>query len=115
MQPFWGELYAAGVDVIVNGDAHIYERFARQNPQGQLDPTFGIRQFTVGTGGAPLGGLRLVNGVPTPIANSEVQITNSFGVLRLDLHEGWYEWQFLPVPAGTAPRDSGSESCHGSP
>jgi hypothetical protein len=39
-----------GADVIVNGHAHNYERFAPQNPDGKADTLRGIREFIVGTG-----------------------------------------------------------------
>lgn len=45
--------YAYGVDVVLNGPDHDYERFAPQDPDGKLDPVHGIREFVVGTGGAP--------------------------------------------------------------
>ena len=49
----WNTLYDAGVDVVLNGHEHYYERFAPMNRIGTPDPT-GIRAFTVGTGGTPL-------------------------------------------------------------
>ena len=52
MQPFWDVSYQYGVDIILVGHDHVYERFAPMAPNGTADPTFGIRQFTVGTGGA---------------------------------------------------------------
>ena len=52
MQPLFQALYNADADVILGGHAHDYERFAPQNPSGQLDNARGIRQFVVGTGGA---------------------------------------------------------------
>jgi len=51
-QQLWNQLYSAGADVVLNGHDHIYERFAPQSPAGLLDSANGIRQFTVGTGGA---------------------------------------------------------------
>jgi hypothetical protein len=66
-----------------------------------------MRQITVGTGGAGLG-----NVDPNGIApNSLVRITANHGVLRLALHQSTYDWEFLPVPAGSAALDSGSGSC----
>ena len=56
MDAFWRPLYAAGVDVIVNGHDHDYERFAPQDPDGREDRATGIRQFVVGTGGTALRG-----------------------------------------------------------
>ena len=52
MQRMWDLMYANGVDVVVSGHDHMYERFAPQDPDGNADPASGIRQFTVGTGGA---------------------------------------------------------------
>ena len=54
VDPFWQALYAAGADVVVNGHDHDYERFAPQDPDGREDRERGIREFVVGTGGAPL-------------------------------------------------------------
>src|SRR5262249_25415896 len=51
MRPLWDVLYGAGVDVVVNGHDHDYERFAPQDPSGHLDPKRGIREFVVGSGG----------------------------------------------------------------
>jgi 3',5'-cyclic AMP phosphodiesterase CpdA len=40
-----------GVDVLVSGHDHIYERFAPMRPNGGRDDRDGVRQFVVGTGG----------------------------------------------------------------
>ncbi len=101
--PFWRDLYAAGADIVLNGHDHDYERFAPQNPSGAAD-TKGIREFVVGTGGAS----HYTFGAP--IANSEVRDNTSFGVLKLTLHSGSYDWQFVPV-AGAGFTDSGLGSC----
>ena len=37
--------------VVLNGHAHSYERFTPVDPAGSPDPSTGIRQFVVGTGG----------------------------------------------------------------
>jgi hypothetical protein len=101
---FWRDLYAAGAEVVLSGHDHNYERFAAQNPDAQADPN-GIRQFVVGTGGAGL------NGFSSPIANSEVRDSTTYGVIKLTLHPGRYDWQFVPV-AGSTFTESGSGSCH---
>jgi len=101
--PFWRDLYAAGADVVLNGHDHDYERFAPQNPGGVADPA-GIREFVVGTGGH---GLYSFN---TPVANSVVRNSTSYGVLKLTLHPGSYDWQFVPA-AGSTFTDSGSSTC----
>ncbi len=100
---FWELLYEAGADVVLTGHSHHYERFARQDPSGQLDSMHGIRQFVVGTGGAG------VFPADTIIANSEVQF-DAYGVIGLTLSAGSYTWEFMPV-AGESAVDSGQESC----
>jgi hypothetical protein len=69
------------------------------------DPN-GIRQFIVGTGGRSQGTL-----TATPPANSELRNTGTYGVLKLTLHAGSYDWQFVPE-AGKTFTDTGSQSCH---
>lgn len=104
IQPIWQVLYDHGVDVVLNGHEHNYERFAPQDPQGVADPIRGIRQFVVGTGG------RGFYPLTRSIANSEVQNDDTYGVLKLTLHSGSYSWEFIPVAGGTF-TDSGSAPC----
>ena len=47
----------------------------------------------------------------TPMPNSLVRDDRTFGVLRLGLHDGSYDWRFIPVPGGTL-TDSGTATCH---
>ncbi len=51
-RPLWNVLYQNRADIILNGHAHSYERFAPQRPNGVIDTNRGIRQIAVGTGGA---------------------------------------------------------------
>jgi len=102
---FWDALYLYGADVILNGHEHVYERFAPQTPGAVADPTTGIRQFTVGTGGAS----HYTFGTIQP--NSEVRDGTTYGVLKLTLHATSYDWQFVPVAGGTF-TDSGTGNCH---
>ena len=48
---FWQVLYEHGAELVMGGNDHNYERFGKQTPDGIADPTDGIRQFVVGTGG----------------------------------------------------------------
>ncbi len=102
-KPVWDLLYRFDADLIINGHDHLYERFGPQNPDGQRDPARGIRQFTVGTGGAELYAFN-----PSPSPNSEVRISQ-WGVIRFTLSSTGYDWQFVPVSGGG---DSGHENCH---
>jgi acid phosphatase type 7 len=49
--------------------------------------------------------------ISDPIANSEVRIDNTDGVLKLTLHPKSYEWEFVPVE-GENFTDSGGAQCH---
>jgi hypothetical protein len=103
--PFWDALYELNADVVLNGHEHVYERFAPQTPAAVADAARGIRQFTVGTGG------RSHYGFGTIKANSQVRNGDTYGVLKLTLRAGGYDWQFVPV-AGSTFTDSGSGTCH---
>jgi acid phosphatase type 7 len=105
MRPIWEVLYAADAEVVINGHDHDYERFAPQTPVGVRDPAQGIREFVVGTGGDSLYAF-----LP-PKPNSQVRNVDTYGVLKLTLHPGSYEWEFVPV-AGKTFTDSGSGECH---
>jgi hypothetical protein len=102
---WWTDLYNANADLILNGHAHEYERFAPQNPSAAADPTRGIREIIVGTGG------RNFSTFGTVKANSEVRNANTYGALKLILHPSSYEFQFIPE-AGKTFTDSGSGTCH---
>jgi hypothetical protein len=105
IKPLWQALYEANADVIINGHDHDYERFAPQDPDGKTDEQRGMREFVVGSGGK--------NHRPfaTPHANSELRNNDTYGVLKLTLKAGAYDWQFIPE-AGKSFTDSGSGTCH---
>ncbi|PYT92333.1 MAG: alkaline phosphatase [Acidobacteria bacterium] len=106
VQPFWQILYNGGADLVINGHAHNYERFAPQDPNGNLDAVNGIREFVVGTGGESL-----MSFGTTIAANSEVRNSTTHGVIQFTLHATSYDWQFIPV-AGQTFTDSGTQACH---
>lgn len=101
----WVTLYRAGADVIVNGHDHDYERFAPQSPSSAADPANGIREFVVGTGGKSLKGFDVIK------PNSQLRSTGTYGVLRMTLHPGSYDWKFQPE-AGKSFTDAGTQACH---
>ena len=102
--PFWRALYDAGADVVINGHDHDYERFAPQAPDGRADPSRGIREFVVGTGGAEL------RTFPRAAPNSELRAALYHGVIELTLHDGSYDWRFLSTTTDFS--DSGTAHCH---
>jgi hypothetical protein len=102
--PFWKIAVEAGVEIVVNGDDHDYERFAPQDTAGKLSAS-GVRQFVAGTGGTPL------RAWGTPQPNSEVRNNETWGVLKFTLYPDRYDWEFVPLPGSTF-RDAGSGVCH---
>ncbi|MFB9359413.1 metallophosphoesterase family protein [Actinoplanes nipponensis] len=105
VRPLVRTLYDAGVELMLAGHNHVYERFAPQTPTGRRDPARGIRAIVVGTGGAAL----YPFGRPAP--NSQVRDDDTFGVLRLTLGRRSYRWDFLSVAGGDF-TDSGTGDCH---
>lgn len=108
VKPFWDVLYAAGADVVLAGHEHHYERFAKQNPSGAADAN-GIRQFVIGTGGAPTASYTFGN----PVANSEVRHGGAaaYGIVRFTLRDGGYDWAFMSADGGSF-ADSGTAACN---
>lgn len=96
VDPLWRAVTGGGVDVVLAGHDHNYERF------GPID---GVRSFVVGTGG------RSHYPVGSPIAHSEANNSNTFGVLVLTLHDGSFDWRFAPTPGTGTFTDSGTAAC----
>jgi hypothetical protein len=104
--PIFQMLYDAGVEILLSGNDHDYERFAPQAPDQTPDAAGGVVQFVVGTGGKSHGTINL------PVEpNSVAQNDDTYGVLRLVLHPASYDWRFIPIPGRTF-TDAGSASCH---
>ena len=97
----WRTLSDAGVDVVLNGHDHLYERFAPQDIDGRPLAT-GMRQFIAGTGGAHLYNFFAVK------PNSEVR-ASVYGILAMTLSPGTYQWEFKSV--GNTFRDTGTAAC----
>ena len=103
MSSWWDVAYAQGVDVILNGHDHLYERFTRMSPSGRFARD-GIREFVVGTGGAELYDFRA-----NPVHGSQKRI-QKWGVIEMELKPNRYEWAFHTTDDGRL--DHGSSGCH---
>jgi hypothetical protein len=107
MLPLWETMYNGGVDLVLDGNSHVYERFVPQDPTGNADNQ-GIVEMIVGTGGRGHGGLA----APADrFPNSAAGQASSFGVMELTLHNGSYDYDFLTAPGEPSYSDSGSASC----
>jgi hypothetical protein len=95
MAALWRTLARGGVDVVLSGHDHHYERFA---------PIDGIRAFVVGTGGRSL--YPVLGRLP---ASRAVNVT-TYGVLRMTLRATSYDWRFVPVARSTY-TDAGRAAC----
>jgi hypothetical protein len=100
----WRILAEAGADVVLAGHDHDYERFAPMNADGKAEPK-GVTHFVAGTGGASHYKFQ------EPEPASKVRITGQNGILRLQLTEQAYAWEFTAAPDGEV-LDSGSSQCH---
>lgn len=106
LHDMWADLYNTNADLVLNGHDHDYERFKPQNANGGFDPSRGIVEIIVGTGGQSHGGF---NGAA---ANSVIRDGTTYGVLLLTLHATSYDWQLQGDGHSGSFTDAGSASCH---
>jgi acid phosphatase type 7 len=102
MRDIWQLLQQARAEIVITGHDHVYERFVPLDVNRRPTPD-GLRQFTVGTGGAELYSFVNVS------ADSEVRI-GAFGVLKLTLTGDGYRWEYLGTNGNVL--DSGTGTCH---
>jgi acid phosphatase type 7 len=96
LDPVWRALLDGGVDIVLAGHDHHYERLV-------VEPD-GPRQFIVGTGG------RNLYPVIVRRADSEFVDARHFGILELDLSPTSYAWRFRAIDGGGV-LDSGTADC----
>ena len=101
---FWEILSPAGVDLILNGHDHEYERFLPQGPNAVVDSVNGIPQFVVGTGGGDLRGFKKT------VPNSAMRIQGHFGVLKVTL--GATQWRSAFLDVNGKVWDPSGGTCH---
>jgi hypothetical protein len=102
LAPLWAQLADGGVDLVLNGHEHDYERFLPHDADGQVGS--GPVEIVVGTGGHSLRPFSRVE------RGSEVRWDDSVGVLAMTLRPDGYDWRFVG-PEGTPPVDSGTGTC----
>jgi hypothetical protein len=105
MHALYAVMFSGGVELVLSGHDHSYERFAAMNPAGMVDTVGGITQIVVGTGGTGLRGFR------NPLApNSRYTIQGHHGVVKLTLGAGAWRSAFIDVRGGVWDRSGGT--CH---
>ncbi|MDR7431803.1 MAG: metallophosphoesterase [Armatimonadota bacterium] len=103
VRPWWELLYRHGAAVVLTGHDHNYQRFPPLDGEGRPSGR-GIRQFVVGTGGR-----NLYRAHRQAAVQPEVLRDDRFGVLRLRLLPGRYEWAFVATDGATL--DHGASLC----
>ena len=92
-----------GADLVIAGHDHLFERFVPVDASQKRDDAKGIRQLTVGTGGASL--YNRSRNAP----NSEF-LVSTYGMLRLQLDPALYQWTFMDMNGNVL--DRGLNVCH---
>jgi hypothetical protein len=90
--PVWELLYAAGVDMVLSGHSHNYQRWAPTDPYGNYDAD-GITQFVVGTGGYYTDEISSKSPPETYVYGQD----REFGALKLMLSDGGYSFEFWSI------------------
>ena len=101
----WRVLYEGGVDLVLAGHDHNYERFRPLTPLGTVDTTAGIVQILAGTGG---GGLRNFRSTIAP--HSAFRLQGYYGVVKLTL--GAEEWRSAFIDTNGTVWDPSGGRCH---
>lgn len=109
LDTIWQTLEANGVDVVLNGHEHHYERFTTMDGAGNADPD-GMREFIVGTGGRKS---YTFDDVTAPwFPTTEARGNYFHGVMLMRLGDGQYSWSIESTPSSRQPfSDSGSSAC----
>jgi hypothetical protein len=108
MQPLWRAAYRHGVDLVLAGHDHNYQRFYRLNARGRRDPRWGVREVVSGAAGAshyeigPIDHLAASNGTAT-------------GVVKLHLRPRDYDLTFVSVTGGGFRDAIRGAPCHRAP
>jgi hypothetical protein len=103
--PLFQLLYNDGVELVLNGHEHAYQRFPALGPSGDK-VSDGVVEIVLPSAGASFHGWGAKAG-PAPV----VRNNNTFGVVALTLRSDGWSSRFVPAPGGSF-RDSASGSCH---
>ncbi|HEY2296318.1 MAG TPA: metallophosphoesterase [Jatrophihabitans sp.] len=102
VRPLWRVLQAHGVDLVLTGHAHNYQRFVRLTPSGRRS-AHGITEIIAGTGGDRLFTLARTR-------HQAARINHRFGVMRLALGRGHWTSEFVTERGHVMDRARGT--CH---
>lgn len=109
MQPLWRAAYRHGVELVLSGHDHNYQRFRPLDAAGRRDRRFGVRQIVAGTGG---GGSHYEL---KRVRNRVAADSTTYGVVVLVLRRRSYDLRFAPAVDGTFRDALRGARCHGAP
>ncbi len=105
VEGLWPLLAQGGVDLVLSGHDHNYQRWVPLDAAGRFSPT-GVTQFVVGTGGH---GIRAFAARDDRLAKGIDVVPLAFGALRLELNPEGARYEFVSIDGHIL--DSGSVSC----
>jgi len=101
--PLWALLANAGVDIVLNGHDHSYQRWTALDAQGNPDPN-GTTEFVAGVGGHALQDIVATD-------SRDVTAVKQYGALKLELRSDGATFTFQSPTAGVI--DTGLIPCTG--
>lgn len=105
VEGLWPLLAQHGVDLVLSGHDHNYQRWVPLDGSGTPSPT-GVTQFVVGTGGH---GIRAFAARDDRLAKGIDLVPVAFGALRLELNPDGARYEFININGHVL--DSGSVPC----
>jgi hypothetical protein len=108
MEPIWSLLAKHGVDIVLNGHDHGYQRWEPLDGAGNVDLQDGITEFVAGGGGH---GIQPFISSDDRVVVGNDKSPDAFGALRFVLNAGGATFEY--VNTSGAILDSGTITCHG--
>ena len=106
LDDLWRLLVSEGVDIVIAGDEHNYQRWMPMDAEGNPDPA-GTTEFVAGTGGHEL--MTFSRHDPQLVSNAQ----GIYGALRLVLRDGSADYEYIDTSG--AALDSGEIRCTADP
>jgi hypothetical protein len=105
MKDLWQLLYEGGVDLVLSGHDHDYERMYPMDGVGARNESSGMVQIIAGTGGATLRDYGRIH------SNSAYRMaTKQYGLVELTLNSGSFKTTFVGTNGNTY--DAYTRNCH---
>jgi chitodextrinase len=104
----WSLFNQRGVDLVLNGHDHNYQRWQPLNAAGKVDPS-APTEIVIGSGGH---GIQQFMGSDSRVVKG-LDTLADFGALKMELNKHGVAYQFINTQGATL--DSGSKTCSGAP